>query len=77
MDNACSTNKNFYSVGWASEMVQQGKFDFIRISFLIAGHTKFVPDLLFSKVSQSFSKSDIFTTTELGGTILLLSSTKV
>ena len=47
-------------------MVQQGKFDFIRISFLIAGHTKFTPDLLFSKLSQTFSQSDVFTTTELG-----------
>ena len=48
MDNACSTNKNFYMLGWASEMVQQGKFDFMHISFLIPGHTKFAPDLLFS-----------------------------
>ena len=52
-------------MGCANEMVQQGKFDFICVSFLIAGHTKFVPDILFSKVAHTFSRSDTFTTTEL------------
>ena len=70
MDNACSTNKNYYALGWANEMVQQGKFDFIRISFLIAGHTKFAPDLLFSRVSQTFTRSDVFNTIELGAIAL-------
>lgn len=53
-------------LGCASELVQQGRFGFIRISFLIAG-TKFTPDLLFSQVSQTFSRSDVFNTAELGG----------
>ena len=66
LDNACSTNKNQYTMGWASEMVQQGRFDVLRISFLIAGHSKFSPDLLFSKVAQAFNRSDVFTTEELG-----------
>ena len=65
MDNTCSTNKNYYTMGWANEIVQQGYFDVLRISFLLAGHTKFAPDLLFSKVAQTFSKSDVFTTSEL------------
>ena len=47
-------------------MVQQGLLDYICISFLIAGHTKFAPDLLFSKISQTYSRSDVFTTAELG-----------
>lgn len=66
LDNTSSTNKNYYMMGWANEMVQQGKFNFIRISFLIAGHTKFAPDFLFSKLSQTFSKSNVFTTNKLG-----------
>ena len=53
-------------MGWANEMVQQGKLDFVHLSFFIAGHTKFTPDLLFSKISQTFSRSDVFTTEELG-----------
>ena len=32
---------------------------------MIPGHTKFSPDLLFSKVSQTFNRSDVFNTTEL------------
>lgn len=37
MDNTCSTNKNWYSMAWAFEMVQQchGRLEFIRISFLM------------------------------------------
>ena len=65
MDNACSANKNCYAMAWAIEMVQQEKLDFIWISFMIAGHTKFAPVLLFSKVSQPFSRSDGFSTKEL------------
>ncbi len=28
-------------MAWAYEMIQQGKLKFIRISFMVAGHTKF------------------------------------
>ena len=65
LDNTCSTNKNFYTMAWAWELVQQGKVDFLRVSFLIAGHTKFSPDLLFSKIAMTYNHSDIFTTEEL------------
>lgn len=65
LDNTCSTNKNWFTMAWALEMIQQGKLDFIRVSFLIAGHTKFTPDILFSKIAQSYNKSDVFCTGEL------------
>ena len=65
LDNTSSTNKNSFLMGWAHEMVSQGKFSFIRISFLIAGHTKISPDLLFSKIAQSYNRSDVFSTKEL------------
>ena len=45
--NCAGTNKNWYTMAWAAEMVQQGKLDFICLSFLNVGHTKFAPDLLF------------------------------
>ena len=64
LDNTCSTNKNFYFMAWASEMVQQEKCDFIRVSFMIAAHTKFSPDL-FSKIAKTYNRSDVFTTNEL------------
>ncbi len=65
LDNTSSTNKNCYAMGWAYEMIQQNKLTFLRISFLIAGHTKFSPDLLFSKIAQTYNRSDVFTTQEL------------
>lgn len=69
LDNTCSTNKNFYTMAWACEMLQQGRCDFLRISFLVAGHTKFSPDLLFSQIAKSYNQSDVFTTEELGDII--------
>ena len=36
-------------------MIQQRRLDFFRVSFLIAGHTKFSPDLLFSKIAKTYN----------------------
>ena len=66
LDNTSSTNKNFYSMAWAMELIQQYEIEFLRMSFLIAGHTKFSPDLLFSKIAQTYNRSDVFNTEELG-----------
>ena len=60
-----STNKNRFTLAWAAEMVEQNVFDFIRISFMIAGHTKFSPDLLFTRISQTYHHSDVFNTEDL------------
>ena len=60
LDNTCSTNKNYFLMSWPYEMVQQDLLSFFRVSFLLAGHTKFSPDLLFSKVAKSYNRSDVF-----------------
>ena len=66
MDNAGSTNKNKYNMMAATmEVVQQNILDYFRISFMVAGHTKFAPDLLFSVTARDFYKSDIFNEGEL------------
>ena len=70
LDNTCSTNKNFYLMGWAWEMVQQGQLDFFRVSFLVAGHTKFSPDLLFSKIAKTYNSRDVFSTAELKADVI-------
>lgn len=57
MDNAGSTNKNFYMVGFCQEIVQHGFFLPLELSFMIAGHTV---DRLFSKVANTYNKSDVF-----------------
>ena len=50
-------------------MIQHGRLRFLRISFLLAGHTKFSPDLLFSKVAKAYNRSDVFNTSELSNII--------
>ena len=35
----------------------------LRISFLIAGHTKFNPDLLFSRIAKTYNRCDVFFST--------------
>ena len=47
------------------EMVNQHIVDFMQFSFMLAGHTKFAPDRLFSQIATSYNRSDIFTIEEL------------
>ena len=66
LDNTCASNKNWYLMAWALEMLQHGKLDFLRVSFFIAGHTKFSPDLGFAKIAaKGYNRSKIFYTEEL------------
>ena len=50
---------------WAMEYVEQKKVDYLRISFLIPGHTKFDVDRVFSITSKDYATADVFTTAEL------------
>lgn len=65
LDNATSTNKNKYLFSWAMEMVSRGTVDHIHISFMIAGHTKFAPDRLFSAIGNAYKAADVFTMSDL------------
>ena len=65
LDNATSTNKNRYLFSWGMHMVEQHNVQFMRFSFMLAGHTKFAPDRLFSQIATSYNNSDIFTIEEL------------
>ena len=47
------------------EILQQNVLDYFRISFMVSGHTKFAPDLLFSVTARDFYASDIFNEREL------------
>ena len=60
MDNAGSTNKNQFMMAATLEVLQQNILDYFRISFMVAGHTKFVPDQLFSLTARDFYASDVF-----------------
>ena len=65
MDNAGNTNKNQYLMGSVLEIVQQNVLDYCRISFMVAGHTKFAPDQLFAVTARDFYSADIFNEIEL------------
>ena len=67
-DNA-GTNKNYYLLAWAMELVRKNKFKQVWILFLIPGHSKFSPDTLFSKIGNTFNCHDVFTVQELAGII--------
>ena len=63
LDNVTSTNKNKFLFSWAMEMVNNGELEHIHISFMIAGHTKFALDRLFSTIGCAYKTEDVFTVT--------------
>ena len=47
------------------ELVQQKVLNYFRVSFMVPGHTKFAPDLLFSRIASAYHKSDVFNQADL------------
>ena len=47
------------------EIVHRHSLDHIRFCFLVAGHTKFAPDRLFSSIANQYNREDVFTAEEL------------
>ena len=47
------------------ELVSSGRVDYIRVSFMLAGHTKFAPDRLFSAIGSAYKAADVFTINDL------------
>ena len=73
MDNAGSTNKNMCIMGATMEVVHEDLdlFHFLRISFMVAGCTKFDQDCLFSNIARAFNQSDVFNIDQLAELIQL------
>ena len=46
-------------------MISSSNIDHIHVSFMVAGHTKFAPDRLFSAVAHTYNTSDLFNISEL------------
>ena len=60
MDNAGSTNKNRYMFAWTIDAVQSCFLDSILVAFMVAGHTKFDPDRMFSAIlSQLYTNTTV------------------
>lgn len=64
MDNA-ATNKNQFIIQWATELVERGDYDSIRMCFFVPGHGKNDADRLFSRISHAFDHNDVFATNHL------------
>ena len=65
MDNAGSTNKNRFMFAWTMDVVQLGILDSVLTLFMVAGHTKFDLDRIFSSIANGYKHSDIFNIKEL------------
>lgn len=59
------------------ELVQQKVLDYFRVSFMVLGHTKFAPDLLFSRIASAYHKSDVFNQADLELAALLYATVYV
>ena len=54
---------------FCQELVQQNIFTFFRLSLMIAGHTKFNVDRLFSKIAISYNRSDVFNSDDMAAVV--------
>ena len=52
-------------MSWAMKHVQQQHLEYLRVSFMIVGHTKFDVDHAFSTIAKAYNSSNVFTTQEL------------
>ena len=66
-----------YLFSWGMDIASQRKVQYIRFAFMIAGHTKFSPDRLFSQVVNSYNRKDLFTISELEELCLLHATTRI
>lgn len=62
--------KSKYIVSWAVELVCTGRLKMVTLSFMVAWHIKFVPDVMLPGISPRLYKLDNFTTKELEGIVL-------
>lgn len=63
-DNA-RTIKSRYLIGWAYHLVQSNVFEKVDVNFMVPGHTKFKPDIIFSTISRAYHSQDIFDINDL------------
>ena len=47
------------------EVMQQRVLQYLRVSFMIPGHTKFAPDILFAKIAKAFYTAEVFNEADL------------
>lgn len=67
LDYTTSTSKNKHLFAWAMEMVSTGALDYLHISFMLAVHTRFAPDCMYSSIRKAYKSEDIFSIDNLKG----------
>ncbi|XP_070541662.1 uncharacterized protein [Ptychodera flava] len=61
MDSAPSTNKNSWLICWMNEMlIMHQTLQYIRVCFMVVGHTKSMPDLVFASIASSMKKKTMY-----------------
>ena len=60
-DNAVGQNKNNAMIQYCAWRVFTGKSQTIKLSFMIAGHTKFSPDRFFGLIKKSYRQTSVST----------------
>jgi hypothetical protein len=73
MDNCGGQNKNNLTLWFCAWLVMTGRYESVRLHFMIAGHTKFMPDGFFGVYKQNYRRSRIMNFEQL--TRVLESST--
>ena len=64
LDNA-GFMRDQYLMSSCMELVQNRILQYLRISFMVPGHTKFSPDLLFSQIARLYYNSDVLNESDL------------
>ncbi|XP_070550797.1 uncharacterized protein [Ptychodera flava] len=78
MDSAPSTNKNSWLICWMNEMlIMHQTLQYIRVCFMVVGHTKSMPDWVFASIASSMKKTDVFTMDELADVASIYSQSQV
>jgi hypothetical protein len=65
MDNCAGTNKSQFVFGGFALLLTLGLLDVVRPRFMIAGHTKFGPDVVAQKIAEKYNKADVFNHAQL------------
>ena len=68
-DNCCGQNKNKTLVAYFAWRVLTGRHHRIRLSFMIAGHTRCLVDGCFGLLKRKYRRSDCFTLNQLAAVV--------
>lgn len=69
LDAAAYFKTKYLLIWWAAELICHKKMKHVAMSYMVLGHTKFEPDVMFSEIASKFYCTDVFNTNELASLI--------